>query len=182
MRQTNPETLIHKYYTGQPELEQTLLVHSRQVADMALCICDAHPELQMDRTFLYEAAMLHDIGILETDAPGIHCRGTEPYIRHGIIGGEMLRREGLPRHAEVAERHTGTGLTVQQIERQQLPLPLRDFSPETLEEQAVCYADKFFSKSKLQERKTYERVLKSLERFGPEGLERFRRWYEIFAV
>jgi len=148
----NCEALIHKYYAGQPELEQILLTHSRQVADLCMQICDRHPELGLDRQFLREAAMLHDIGILRTNAPGIQCFGTEHYIRHGLIGGEMLRAEGLPRHARVAERHTGTGLTPEAIQRQNLPLPLQDYSPETLEEQLVCYADKFFSKTKLQQR------------------------------
>lgn len=178
----NPEALIHRYYADQPELEQILLTHSRQVADLCMQVCDRHPELGLDRQFLYEAAMLHDIGILRTDAPGICCYGTEHYIRHGLIGGEMLRAEGLPRHARVAERHTGTGLTPEAIQRQHLPLPLQDYSPETLEEQVVCYADKFFSKTKLQHQKSYERVLQSLDWFGQEGVRRFRQWHELFGV
>lgn len=124
--------------------------------------------------------MLHDIGIVLADAPGIECYGTEPYIRHGLLGAEILRAEGLEAHARVAERHTGTGLTVEQITRQQLPLPARDFSPETLEEQVICYADKFYSKSHLEREKTPEQVLRSLEKFGDEGVERFRRWMEMF--
>lgn len=178
----NPEELIHKYYDKNPRCEEILLTHSRQVTEMVLEICDHHPELAMDRQFLYEAAMLHDIGIIRCNAPSISCFGDEPYIRHGIVGAEILREEGFPEHARVAERHTGTGLTVSEIERQQLPLPHRDFSPETLEEQAICYADKFYSKSHLDEQKTYERILKNLDWFGHEGVERFCHWHEIFAI
>lgn len=178
----NPIELIHKYYKDNPECEQILLTHSKQVADMALAICDAHPELGMDRNFIYEASMLHDIGIIQCDAPSIFCHGTEHYIRHGLLGGKILRSEGLLKHARVAERHTGTGLTVDQIERQKLPLPHQDFSPETLEEQAICYADKFFSKTHLDEQKSYERILKSLDWFGHEGVERFQQWHEMFAI
>ena len=177
-----PEELIHKYYIGQSELEKILLTHSHQVADMVLRICDHHPELNMDRQFLYEAAMLHDIGIIKCDAPGIKCFGSEPYIRHGLLGGMMLREESLPKHARVAERHTGTGLTIDQISRQKLPLPLQDYLPETLEEEAICYADKFYSKSKLYETKSYEHICCSLDRFGHEGVERFQHWHEIFGV
>lgn len=177
----SPETIIHKYYAGQPELEDILLTHSRQVARKTMAICAAHPELNLDGQFLYEAAMLHDIGIIRTDAPGIQCFGTEPYICHGIIGAEMLRAEGLPRHARVAERHTGTGITPEQIRQQGLPLPMQDYSPETMEEQVVCYADKFFSKTRLTEEKTPEHVVRSLSRFGEEGIERFRRWQELFG-
>ena len=35
--------------------------------------------------------MLHDIGILHCHAPKILCTGTEHYLRHGLIGGGMLR-------------------------------------------------------------------------------------------
>ena len=164
----NPEALIHKYYAEQPELEDILLRHSCQVADMALKICDAHPELELNRQFIYEAAMLHDIGIIRCDAPGIKCDGTEPYLRHGQVGGEILREAGLPKHARVAERHTGAGLP--------------GWLPETLEEQVICYADKFFSKSRMDHMKDYHGVVKSLSKFGQEGVERFRHWHEIFSL
>lgn len=175
------EALIDKYYSDNQALRHILLTHSLSVAEMAVAIVRRHPELGADEAFVREAAMLHDIGIFLTDAPGIQCFGREPYICHGLLGGRLLRDEGLPHHARVAERHTGTGLTVDTIRRQQLPLPLQDFSPETVEEQIVCYADKFFSKSHLERTRTPEQVLRSLEKFGPEGVERMRRWMELFA-
>lgn len=172
--------LIHKYYAGQPELEQILLKHSEDVAQKVLEIAEAHPEFHLDRQFLYEAAMLHDIGILYVDAPGICCYGTKPYICHGMLGAELLRNEGLPAHARVAERHTGTGLTKEEILRQSLPLPPRDFVPETLEEKIICYADKFFSKSHLEEVKTPEQAMRSLEKFGPSCVDTFKAWMSEF--
>ncbi|MBO4801563.1 MAG: HDIG domain-containing protein [Bacteroidaceae bacterium] len=180
------EELIDKYYpeAGSQQaalLRHILLSHSRSVAAMALEVARRHPEFAVDEQFLWEGAMLHDIGIFLTDAPGIQCFGKEPYICHGLLGGELLRREGFPRHARVAERHTGTGLTVETIRRQQLPLPLQDFSPETLEEQIICYADKFFSKTRLEQQKTPEQVLRSLEKFGPEGLVIMKQWMQKFG-
>ena len=174
------DQLIDKYYSDNAPLREILLTHSRSVADMALDVACRHPELGIDTTFLYEAAMLHDIGVFLTDAPGIQCFGHEPYIKHGLLGGELLRREGLPRHARVAERHTGTGLTRETILRQALPLPLADYSPETIEEQLICYADKFFSKSHLERVRTPEQVLKSLEKFGADGVERMKAWMKRF--
>ncbi|MBR2085277.1 MAG: HD domain-containing protein, partial [Muribaculaceae bacterium] len=63
----------HFYGTGDSELKRLLMVHSRAVADKALRICDSHPELHLDREFVEAAAMLHDIGIIQCDAPGIFC-------------------------------------------------------------------------------------------------------------
>ncbi|MCF0193860.1 MAG: HD domain-containing protein [Bacteroidaceae bacterium] len=172
--------LLKKYATSD-ELLHVLLTHSEQVADMAVDILHRHPELGADESFVREAAMLHDIGIVRCNAPAIHCFGAEPYIRHGLIGSEILLAEGLPRHARVAERHTGTGITIHGIREQNLPLPLRDYSPETIEEQIICYADKFFSKTKLGLTKTTDQALASLWKFGDESTRRFRHWHEMFA-
>lgn len=177
----NYQSIIDKYYKNEENgLRHILLVHSRSVADKALAIVEAHPELPLDRQFVEEAAMLHDIGIFRCDAPGIECHGTEPYICHGRIGADLLRAEGFPRHARVCERHTGAGLTQKEIEAQGLPLPPQDFLPETLEEQLICYADKFFSKTHLDREKTVAQAERSLAKFGEEGVERFRHWANIF--
>lgn len=174
------EEVIHKYCSGNEALEQILLKHSSDVAQRALQIARKHPELGADETFLWEAAMLHDIGITKVDAPSIHCFGTEPYIRHGVLGAEILRGEGLPLHARVAERHTGTGLTATEIIRQELPLPHQDFTPETIEEQIVCYADKFYSKTRLDVEKTPEQAMRSLKKFGADGIAVFQAWMARF--
>lgn len=172
--------LIDKYYPEGTEGRRIFLVHSEAVTRRALAICDRHPELHLDRQFVEEAAMLHDIGICKTDAPEIGCHGTEPYLLHGRIGAEMLRAEGHPRHARVCERHTGAGLTREAIIEGHLPLPPEDFLPETMEEKVICYADKFYSKSHLDRERTIEQAEKSLARFGTAGVERFKSWEAMF--
>lgn len=173
--------IIQKYYNGNPELLKILLKHSKAVADKAIAIAEAHPELPIDRQFLLEAAMVHDIGIIKTNAPDIQCFGTEPYIRHGVLGAEMMRAEGYPLHARVCERHTGAGLSLKEIEEQSLPLPHEDLLPETLEEKLICYADKFFSKTRLDREKTLEQAERSVAKHGKEGLRRFKEMEEIFG-
>ena len=168
--------IIDKYYTDNPPLRDLLLLHSRLVANKAVAIVDSHPELGADRVFIEEAAMLHDIGIFLTDAAPIHCFGKYHYICHGYLGAELLRKEGLPRHALVAERHTGTGLTLKQILDRDLPVPHRDMIPVSIEEKIICFADKFFSKTRPEEEKTVQQAVRSLEKFGAEGVETFRNW------
>ena len=181
--------IINHFYPEDNELRRLLLVHSRAVADKALLICDRHPELNLDRDFVEIAAMLHDIGIMKCDAPGIFCHGTEPYIRHGIMGAEMLRllepSGALEPFARVCQRHTGAGITRQEVLDQRLPMPLPEdesepYMPETLEEQVVCYADKFFSKTKLNREKTVEEVARSLKKFGEGSVGRFLQWAQKF--
>lgn len=161
------QKIIDKYYPEDNELRHLLIRHSRQVADRCLLIANKHPELPMDKQFLEEAAMLHDIGIRWCNAPSIYCMGEEPYIKHGPIGGELLRKEGYGRHARVCERHTGTGLP--------------GYEPETLEEQLVCYADKFYSKSSPDYVRTVAETAQSLEKFGHDGVLKFLDWSTLFA-
>lgn len=176
----NPIAIIDKFYPEENELKHILLDHSRSVSEKALEIAHRHPELQLDTPFLGEAAMLHDVGIFLTDASGIFCFGDKPYICHGYLGADLMRAEGYPRHALVCERHTGAGLSLEEIIGQQLPVPHREMVPVSLEEQVICFADKFFSKTKLGKEKTVEKARKSLERYGEEGLQRFDRWCELF--
>ena len=176
----NYNLLIDKYYPEDNELRHILINHSQSVARKALQIVSYHPELHLDAQFIEEAAMLHDLGIFRTDAPGIQCFGSEPYICHGRLGAEILRQKGYERHARVCERHTGAGITCEEIIKQQLPLPHQDFLPETLEEKVICYADKFFSKTHLDKEKTIEKAEKSLMKFGEEGVSRFREWERMF--
>ena len=172
--------LIDKYYPQDNELKPILNVHSRSVADKALWIAGKHPELNLDTVFLEEAAMLHDIGIFLTHAPGIQCFGTEPYICHGYLGAGLVRKEGFPRHALVCERHTGAGLSLKDIMDQKLPVPHREMLPVSMEEQVICFADKFFSKTHLDREKTVEGARKSIAKYGDEGLQRFNNWCKLF--
>lgn len=190
--------IIDRFYPEAGKLRDILYVHSRGVADLALEIFDAHAELFADeregqRDFVEAAAMLHDIGIKHCNAPGIECYGSEPYICHGTIGAAMLRQMDISdstlgldadlreRLARVCERHTGTGLTLQQIQQQNLPLPHIDLVPETMAECLVCYADKFFSKTHPEVRKSFEKAKKSLMKFGEAGVEKFCLWHDMFS-
>ena len=175
------QAIIDKYYPEENELRRILMIHSRSVADKALAIAEAHPELPIDKQFVEEAAMLHDIGIFRTNAPSIQCFGTEPYICHGTIGAQLMREEGFPQHALVCERHTGSGLSLLEIERQNLPVPHHDMLPLSLEEKLICYSDKFFSKTHLEREKTVEQARNSLLKFGEEGIARFDAWIQLFS-
>lgn len=177
----NPLEIIAKYYPAGAPLTEVLLSHSEDVTGLALELVDTHPEMGLDRAFVAEAAMLHDIGIYLTEAPTIHCVGDAPYILHGWLGAELLRREGLPRHALVAERHTGSGLLWSEIQQRGIALPEGIYVPVSLEEELICYADKFFSKTKLGKRKPLDKVRAGFAKHGEAALARFDFLHEKFG-
>lgn len=175
------DKIYHPLYNDNPGLLATVLTHSECVARKALG-CLASRGIEADMEFVREAAMLHDIGVIRCNAPSILCFGDLPYICHGIEGRRILEDAGFPAHALVCERHTGSGLSVEDIVIQNLPLPHRDMLPVSIEEKVICYADKFFSKSgNLTEEKTLERVIGGMKKFGNDSLARFLELHEIFG-
>ena len=178
----NAVALLEKYFIDNAAL-LIVVEHSRLVAAKALGAAVNLKTRAIDRRFLEEAALLHDIGVCRTASPGIGCHGSEPYIRHGIIGREILESEGLPRHALVCERHIGVGLTVADIRAQSLPLPEREMAPVTLEEQIICFADLFYSKKphSVMVEKTADKVRENLSRFDADKVRIFDEWLRMFA-
>lgn len=175
-------TIIDKFYPQGLKVRDILLGHSHAVAEEALAIAHRH-SLPLEDREIEEAAMLHDIGIIRTNAPGIGCYGLAPYLCHGIIGADMLRACGADeKYALICERHTGAGLTRKEIEARALPLPDdRTYMPESLLEKLICYADCFYSKSGDMQRKDLERVRRSMEKFGPDVLVRFDELHRQFS-
>jgi len=173
---------IKKYYSTQEPAYKILIKHSEQVKEKALEVAKRVPELKPDLKFIEEAAMLHDIGIKFCKAPELGCNGNNPYIAHGDIGRNILVKEGYPKHARVCERHTGVGITLKEINKNQLPLQKKDLIPETVEEKIICFADKFYTKipEKSSVELTIPDIKKSLAKHGRDKVKKFEEWLVLF--
>lgn len=174
--------IYDRIYPATDPGRRILWKHSASVARLA-CHINRKLELGLDPEMVEAAAMLHDIGICGTNAPGIYCFGTQPYICHGVIGADILRDLNAPEWAaRVAERHTGTGITPMLREMLDLPIPEdRVYMPETLLEKLVCYADKFYSKSGDMKMKSLDKVRVSMSRHGGDTLSRFEAMHRTFG-
>ena len=174
--------VLKRYFDG--DSLELIVAHGRAVASLALDIGHSLDLEDDELAFLEEAAMLHDIGVCRVHAPVIGIYGDFHYIMHGILGREILEKEGLPRHALVCERHIGVGLSEMDIVSQGLPLPLRDMTPQVLTEEIICFSDLFFSKQpgKLSHRKSVQRVREKLAAFGKEKVQIFDAWLVRFGA
>lgn len=173
--------IIDKYYPAGTLRRDIYMKHCRQVADKALGIAHDH-NLDLSDEEIETAAMLHDIGIFLTDAPGIDCHGSLHYLCHGVAGADLLRREGFDeKYALVAEHHTGAGITADEVAASGHPIPVKDYLPTTLLERLICYADKFYSKSGDMKEKPLERVIASMAKFTPDTLARFQALHRQFS-
>lgn len=175
--------IIHKYIPPDSPTYPIYIIHCQLVANKALSIARRLKLSEESKQFIEEAAMLHDIGIIRTDTPGLHCTGELPYVCHVLEGRKILEAEGLPHHAKVAESHIGVGITQADILEQNLPFPPRDIFPETLEEQIISFADFFYSKNpeKLWQEKSLDKIRKSVAKRGKEKSAILDKWIAQFG-
>ncbi|HEX7017990.1 MAG TPA: HD domain-containing protein [Patescibacteria group bacterium] len=178
-------SIIQKYVPLESDFYRIYVIHVTLVTNKALSIARRLNLSAESLQFIEEAGMLHDIGIVKVKSEKFKAHnGSElPYIAHGTQGAEILRAEGLPQHARVAERHTGVGITQKEIEERNLPLPHQDFVPETIEEEIISYADLFFSKreSILWQEETPEQIRAELAQYGEEQVTKFDEWQQRFG-
>jgi len=182
MRDDEALGILSRFYDPSSRAFALLKTHGALVAGKALAAAATVGHLQPDLDFIRSAALLHDIGIFLTRSPGLDCHGTEPYVRHGVLGREILDGLGLPRHALVCERHVGAGISADEVRRFDLPLPVRDMLPISIEEQLVCYADKFFSKNGSGEarEKSVADIVVGLRAHEQDQVARFLGWVKLF--
>lgn len=177
--------LIQKYIPVSTDTYQFFVPHSVLVTQKALAIAKRLALPADEQRFIEEASMLHDIGIIKVHAPDIGCHGELPYICHGTQGSLILESEGLLMHARVAKRHTGVGLTIADIEHANLPLPKEDMVPESLSEEIICYADKWYSKNpnKLWQPYTYEEIVAHMTKLNDaqHKIQKFEQWKKDFG-
>ncbi len=124
--------LLKRYSHDEREF-RIVLAHAKKVEEIALRIASRIKGIDM--SFLKDAALLHDIG--RFDCPP----KTPESVKHGIRGGEIMRKEGFERIASVCENHLGAGISKEDVIEQGLPLPKKDYIPLTVEEKIITYAD-----------------------------------------
>ena len=185
----NPEILFKLYYDTSSQFYQTLFNHCVNVTDKAVAIARALKSKghDVDVQFVYESAMLHDIGMIKVHVPRYNPKPEMSYIAHGYTGAQILRAHGFPKHALVAERHVGCGISSKLVKDFNVPIPVKDYYPETLEEKIVSYADLFYSKSKPGEH-TVDEIIEELKGYDkPEHFEpgynvkKFKEWHSMFS-
>jgi uncharacterized protein len=141
------EALHHKYAPSDTVFDW-VYVHCKIIDDTAAQLLDTHPSLSVNRQLVHVGCMLHDIGVYTLFDAERQLKANVNYIQHGIRGAEILEAEGYPEQiVRFASCHTGVGLTRDDVERQNLPIPAGDYTAKNIEELLIMYADKFHSKT-----------------------------------
>jgi len=112
--------------------------HCEAVAQLATEIAEACHEngLDVDLELVQIGALLHDIGRSKTHS-----------VHHSVIGADIAKSIGLPEPIiSIIKRHVGGGITAK--EAKELGWPKDIYTPQTLEEKIVSYADKLIEGSR----------------------------------
>ena len=89
---------------------------------------------KVDLRLVEVGALLHDVG-----------RSKSHDVDHGLVGAKIAESEGLPDSlVKIIKRHVGGGISAEEAERFGWPKDV--YSPLTLEEKIVSYADKRIDK------------------------------------
>ncbi|GAA3220322.1 HD domain-containing protein [Dactylosporangium siamense] len=164
---------LHERHAPTADAFDLVYTHCRIVWRIAEQLLTRDGAPVVDVGLVRAGCLLHDIGVYRLyDATGTLDHAN--YIRHGVLGHELLRDAGLPEPVcRFCSRHTGVGITRADVAGQRLPIPPGDYVAETEEERLVMYADKFHSKSTPPKFVSAAAYTVAVRRFGEDKAERF---------
>ncbi len=137
---------LHRRYSPSEAVLELVLTHGHVVADIALGCADRLDE-PVDRPLLRATCLLHDLGTYALYSPDGRLGNPAAYPLHALIGATLLREEGIDERVAAAVRtHVLMGLSADDIRESGFLLPQKDFRPEGLVAELLCYADRFHSK------------------------------------
>jgi len=169
---------LHQKYSLNDLTFQIIYTHCQIVEQIAMQLLYKNPQ-KIDRGLVHVGALLHDIGAHKViDENGEFHHG----VRHGMLGEEILRKEGLPEEVcRIASHHTGVGLTAQDVVDQKLPIEPADYTAKTTVERLIMYADKFHTKAVKSYFCSFDSYLAFIKKFGDDKMAKFQQLADEFG-
>ncbi len=172
---------LHEKHAPTREAFDLVYTHCEIVCGIAEQLL-ARTDIGLDVDLVRAGSLLHDIGVYrlyDNDGKLDQAR----YVRHGILGYELLLQEGFPEAiCRFCSHHTGMGISQDDVRKQGLPLPLADYSAESAEEELIMYADKFHSKTDPPTFVSAASYAAHVRRFGEDKVIAFKSMCESFGI
>ncbi|MDW8023083.1 MAG: HDIG domain-containing protein [Nitrososphaerota archaeon] len=151
--------------------QTNVIEHCKAVSKLAVKIAEAciRNGLDVNLELVEIGALLHDIG-----------RSKTHNVHHAVVGVQIAKKLGLPEPIiSIIKRHVGGGITAREAKK--LGWPEDVYTPQTIEEKIVTYADKLIEGSRqVPIEETIEKLSKELP---PSAIARIRRLHkEIMAL
>jgi uncharacterized protein len=163
---------IHKKYAQGKYSEKWLeltFTHTKIVWEICEILIEnlEKQNIKINKELLFQGVMLHDLGVYVCFDEDFNPDTNLPeYVYHGFEGYKLILNEGLEEEvARFSCTHTATGLTREDIERENLKVEIKDYIPVSIEEEILCFADKFHTK--YPSFNTYEEQFERIGKFDP---------------
>lgn len=173
---------LHRKYAPNDAVFTLVYNHCQIVNEIAQwCVGNLPAKEKVDVELLTTAALLHDIGsyVFFDDAGKVANKKLYPL--HAILSGKIIADERIGKNvAHVVETHLFLGLSEKEIAEKPWPLPARDYIPDSIEGELLCYADRFHSKKPTFN--SYEAFLARLQEDMPKQATKFEVWSKRFGL
>lgn len=170
---------LHKNYAPSADMFELVFTHCKIVRDIALQIIETK-SLDLNIDLVVAGALLHDIGTYKF-IKQFEETGTSKYYQHALEGCIILLNEGFTEELpNLVLHHMRVGLTKEAVIHEKLDIPAEDYSPTTIEERLVMYADKFHSKT--PKFNSYESYKKFVSQFGHEQVTKLGALADEFGI
>lgn len=139
---------LHQKYAPNALVLDLVYTHCKIVCEIAEWCVDQN-DITVDSKLLHAACLLHDIGtyvLFDTEG---HVENRRLYPLHAVIGAKIIVDEGFDvRIAQAVETHVLLGLSKAEIMQpgSRFIVPVKDYTPQSIEAELLCYADRFHSK------------------------------------
>lgn len=173
---------LHRKYAPNEAVYDLVFTHCTIVNEIAQWAAHNIDDA-VDGDLLRAACLLHDIGTYLLFDENGKVPNQRLYPLHAITGAKIVLDEGLdPCLSKLIETHILMGLTKAEIDDPNTKwiLPSRDYLPDSIEAELLCYGDRFHSKHPTFN--SYETFLNGLERDLPLQAAKLKQAAERFGV
>jgi len=173
---------LHCHMAPNQDTFNLVWTHCQIVALIALQRAQSYTQQPVNYQKVVVGGLVHDIGVYRLFKENSLQFDMSRYLFHGLEGWLILQEEHFGEEiANFARNHTGLGITHYDVYKEHLPLPLGDYSPQTVEQELVMYADKFHTKSNPPEFISVTAARRSALKFGSENAKKFDYYQQKFG-
>lgn len=173
---------LHHKYAPNDKVYELVYGHCQIVCEIALwCADNISENTEVNKELLQKAALLHDVGSYAFFDDEGNTLNDRLYPQHAILGARILEDEGLSEDiTDIVSTHVLLGLSKKEIVDTPWYLPERDYTPQSVEGELLCYADRFHSKHPTFN--AYDTFLERLRKSLPVQAVRFEQWSKKFGL
>jgi len=163
---------LNKKYAKSERHYTAITVHAEIVNEIAQKIA-MNAAIKVDSNLLEQACRIHDVASSSFMNNSDKDFDYKSYQLHAILGSAILLDEGVdPAIAEMVANHLLISVSKEDVENYELRIPVKDYSPTTIEGRILAFADVFHSKD--PKFNSFESLVEKYQKFAPSQVKKLK--------